>query len=78
MPVISFGPFPGRGWWCQLGRPGARCHGLLRGPFPRTARRTRRATFTAAGSPRRLLPLMAVWLMVSTGSGCGSRGSGTG
>ena len=34
-----------------LGRPGARWRRYRRS-FPRTARRTRRAAFTAAGSPR--------------------------
>ena len=60
--------------WVGPGRGG----GIAAAPFPRTARRTRRATFTATGSPRKAAAARRVWLMVSTGSGSGSRGSGTG
>jgi hypothetical protein len=48
----------GAGADAVIGEVGARCEvgpgrgpGLSTGPFPRTASRTRRATFTATGSP---------------------------
>ena len=66
---------PGPGCWVGPGR-GA---GLSTGPFPRPARRTGRATFTASGSPRVHAagqPAVAGWL--SMVSGCAFPGSDTG
>lgn len=64
--------------WRQLGRPGARCPDCSEPVSPGRPPNPPCDSHRNGLSTEGCCPVTRVWLMVSTGSGCGNRGSGTG